>query len=385
MLPNKHHKILYVIPSLSPGGAEHETIDQVNYLYKKNHNVYIVVLSNQIELYGKLELPKSHVFILNLKDFTTTRFKNLAKFPIALKRINKIVKTNQITTIMGVLPLSHILVRLHQCFYKTDYRLWCFHKSMQYQATPLSTFPKKLVHLINKTLSKQYDYGHIFISEAVKQNISDYLTIKNGVVLHNAVLLREVSSQLAKDYLKLITIELPQYLVVVPGRLHPTKGHAFFVKSMENYIKKYASKDLSILFVGGGPLKNELSEVITKANLQEHIIITDYVDNKLMLSFLALANLVVIPSIHEGFGNVAIETLMQGSTILASDTGGLPEIINHGYNGFLFKTLDATDLKEKFITLHNKTYTTDSNLLKADFEERFTIDAQMLKLINVIS
>ena len=385
MLPNEHHKILYIIPSLDLGGAEHETIDQVNYLYKKKYKVAVLVLSDKIELYNKLELPASSIFILNLKGLTTTRLKNLTKFAKALKGIDKIIKTNKIKTVIAVLPLSHILGRLHQCFYKNDYRLWCFHKSMQYQATPLNTFSKRLVHQINKRLSQRYDYGHIFISEAVKQNISKFLTIKNGVVIHNAVHLREVSSQLAHNYLKNEIIELPKYLVVFPGRLHATKGHNFFINSIESYIKKYAATELKILFVGGGPLKKDLTEVIIKTSLQEYITITDFVDNTLMLSFLTLANLVVIPSIHEGFGNVAIEALMQGSTVLASDTGGLPEIISHGYNGFLFKTLNGTDLREKFITLHNEKIELDTKLLRTDFKQRFTIDAQMCKLIKVIS
>ena len=385
MSSSEPNKILFIIPSLSLGGAEHETIDQVNYLFKEKYDVSLLVLSNKIELYSKLEIPKSNIHILNIKNLTTTRFRNLTKFPTALKSINKIIKENQFKTVIAALPLSHILMRLHQFIYKTDYNLWCFHKSMQYQATPLNSIPKKAVHSLNKKLSKRYDYGHIFISEAVRKNISENLTINNGFVIHNAIHKREVSSKPAMDYLKEINIELPEYLVVIPGRLHSTKGHKFFIKTIETYIQKFSSKELMILFVGGGPLEKELKELIIKLNLKDQIIITGFVDNELMLSSLTLANLVLIPSIHEGFGNVAIEALMQGSTILASDTGGLPEIITHEYNGYLFKTLNAIDLKEKFTTLHSQKNKLDSKLLRTDFEQRFTIDAQITKLINVIS
>jgi len=241
------------------------------------------------------------------------------------------------------------------------------------------------MYWFNKRLSQKYDYGHIFISEAVKKNISAFLKIKNGHVIHNAVHFKEETLDIAQKYLKENLIEVSEFLVVVPGRLHNTKGHVFFIDSLNEYIKSLSPKKMKIVFVGGGPLKEEIENKVAEFELKEYIFITDFVDNSLMLSFLNLANLVVIPSIHEGFGNVAIEALMQGSTILASDTGGLPEIITDGKNGYLFKTLNKEELSKKFISLHQKDKKLNPKLLKQTFKDRFTIEAQMDNLIKVIS
>jgi len=385
MSASQFNPLLYVIPSLAVGGAEHETVDQLNYLHKNKYKAFVIILSDKIDLYNKLELPESNILILNIKGLTTTRLKNTIKFPRALIGIHRFVIANHINTVIAVLPLSHNLMRLHQLVYRTEYRLWCFHKSMQYQATPLNTISKKIMHSINRNLSKRYDFGHIFISEAVKQNISENLRIKNGVVIHNAIHSKEVSPQLSKNYLKQHNIDLPQYLVVFPGRLHPTKGHEFFIESVGNYIKTVSPQALKIICVGGGPLKKEITQNIKASKLEKHVFITGYVDNNLMLSFIALANLVVIPSIHEGFGNVAIESLMLGKTMLTSNTGGLPEIIKIGDNGFLFEKLDKKELQEKFIKLYKNRVTLDPKILKSDFKKRFTIEAQMKNLIKVIS
>ncbi|MDA9125969.1 polysaccharide biosynthesis tyrosine autokinase [Flavobacteriaceae bacterium] len=171
---------------------------------------------------------------------------------------------------------------------------------MQYEATPINTTVKIISYRFNKWLSKNYDYGHIFISEAVKKNISDHLLIKNGVVIHNAVQKREVSSALAHNYLKKENIEISDFFVVVPGRLHSAKGHHFLIDSLAKYIHLHSSKALKLCFVGGGSLKEELLNIIENQNLGKHIFVTDYVNNTLMLSFLALANLVVIPQIKAG-------------------------------------------------------------------------------------
>lgn len=338
-----------------------------------------------MQLFDTLDLPQSNVRVLNLDNFTTLRLKHLLKYPKALKGIHDFIGSNSITRVIAVLPLCHHLVRLHQLLYKSDYKLWCYHKSMQYQATPLNTLFKRIAYRFNKWLSKNYDYGHIFISKAVKKNISEHLAIKNGFVIYNAVQKREVSSDLALNFLKKQNIERSDFFAIVPGRLHSTKGHHFLINSLATYIHLHSSKALKLCFVGGGPLKNELVNTIKNQNLGNHIFITDYVNNSLMLSFLALANLVVIPSIHEGFGNVAIEALMQGSTILASNTGGLPEIIKHRQNGFLFQTEDESDLKEKFKFLHTSKTSLNKKSLQRDFDQRFTLASQMKQIITAIS
>ena len=111
---------------------------------------------------------------------------------------------------------------------------------------------------------------------------------------------------------------------------------------------------------------------------------TKFIKNELLLSYLALSDLVVIPSISEGFGNVAIEALMQGSTILASNAGGLPEILNDKKNGFLFDSTNSNDLKQKFTSLYQNKINLSSADLRSNFFNRFTLESQMEELIKIL-
>lgn len=383
-MSSSSENILFVIPSLNFGGAEFETIDQVNSFYKKQHNVTIVILSDKYPLLEKLILPDSQIFKLNIANFTTTKAKNLSKLPRVLHKFNKVLKTVSVTTVVAVLPLSHLVLRTHALLYGNHYKLWCYHKSMQYQATPINSIPKKILHRITKSLSYKYDYGHIFISNAVKNNISKNLPIKNGYVIHNAVPYKVVSPNIAETYMQKNLIQQTNYLVVIPGRLHPTKGHQFFINTLKDYLKGLKPEDITVVIAGGGSLENEINEYIQENDLKSYFFITGFIDNDLMLSFLHKADLVVVPSIHEGFGNVVIETLMQGTTVLASNAGGLSEIIKDAYNGFSFKKLDANALHEKFVKLHSEKIEIDSSILKKDYEARFAIDSQIKKLLNTL-
>ena len=113
---------------------------------------------------------------------------------------------------------------------------------------------------MNRFLSKRYDDEHLFISEAVGKHISKYLEVKNGHVIYNALPQKNVNTDLSYIDIKNYFETKPKYLVVIPGRLHHTKGHVFFIESLYDYIRKHKLENLGVMFLGGGPLKNELEE-----------------------------------------------------------------------------------------------------------------------------
>lgn len=60
---------------------------------------------------------------------------------------------------------------------------------------------------------------------------------------------------------------------------------------------------------------------------------------------------VVVPSFVESFGMVAIESMSRGTAVIASDAGGLPEVIEHGVSGLLFASGDANQLADRMVQI----------------------------------
>jgi glycosyltransferase involved in cell wall biosynthesis len=60
---------------------------------------------------------------------------------------------------------------------------------------------------------------------------------------------------------------------------------------------------------------------------------------------------VAVPSRSEAFGLINLEAMASGKAIIASNVGGIPELVRDGYNGLLFKTGDHLDLAEKMLSL----------------------------------
>jgi glycosyltransferase involved in cell wall biosynthesis len=98
-------------------------------------------------------------------------------------------------------------------------------------------------------------------------------------------------------------------------------------------------------------IKNQKSEIMTTDHRSPNITFKGHQDN--IKPYLAAADIFVLPSFYEGFGIAVIEAMAAGIPVIASDVGGLPEIITDEDNGILFASGNAEDLAEKILFLTN--------------------------------
>lgn len=379
----KIKRILFVIPSLHPGGAEYQTVNQVNHLHSKNFSTDLLILTDRIDLLSLIKLPSEKIHILGVSGLSPLSSASIKKTPKTIRLLQKSLMNIKPDVVLAILPISHYLLRIYKLKHKGTFRLWCYHRSMQYQANPLNTISKQAFNLISYHLSKRFDFGHLFISEAVKQDISDHLPVKNGFVIHNAIPIRNIDKKLALSDLRKRNKGKSDYVVVIPGRLHPVKGHLFLLETLKDLISGQAPDQFQLIILGGGELEGRIRDFLRRNQIEDRVLMTGFVENIQILSYLKLADLVCIPSINEGFGNVAIEALMQGSTVLASNAGGLPEIIEHEFTGFLFEKENKKDLLAKFSNIYFNKRKIDSDILINSFKSRFTLEKQIEKLLKI--
>jgi glycosyltransferase involved in cell wall biosynthesis len=117
----------------------------------------------------------------------------------------------------------------------------------------------------------------------------------------------------------------------VIGRLASEKGHSRLLRQMPRILQ--AVPDAMLVIVGGGPLRSRLEQLTRELGLTQAVRFVGQ-QNDVPLVIGAL-DAVAIPSDHEGFSLVALEAMALGKPIVASDVGGLPEVLNRGAHGIL--------------------------------------------------
>ncbi len=136
------------------------------------------------------------------------------------------------------------------------------------------------------------------------------------------------------------------YFVYV-GRLSDEKGIMTLVQAAAS------SPSLHIKILGGGPLAEPLNELIRERNLG-NVQLLGYVTGQAKLDVLGRALACVIPSTcYENFPLALVESLSLGTPVIASDIGSLPDLIEHGRSGLLFKVGSHDDLRAKMNYLLN--------------------------------
>lgn len=114
-----------------------------------------------------------------------------------------------------------------------------------------------------------------------------------------------------------------EYDVAYIGRLEKCKNPLGFIEII-NLINKHIPGIRGVM-IGDGVLKNECHENIISLRLENNIIMTGYLENP--YNILKKSKIIIIPSKREGFGLVALEAMILGKPIVASNVGGLIELI----------------------------------------------------------
>lgn len=120
-------------------------------------------------------------------------------------------------------------------------------------------------------------------------------------------------------------------IIVCLGRLEIQKGFHFFIDSLIQITN--IEKKLKILIIGEGSFEEYLKK---QAGRYQNIIqFLGKLDRLELKKILMVSDVGVIPSLYEPFGLVALEMMICKLPVIATNTGGLAEIIKDGYNGFL--------------------------------------------------
>jgi glycosyltransferase involved in cell wall biosynthesis len=106
-------------------------------------------------------------------------------------------------------------------------------------------------------------------------------------------------------------------------------------------------KDGSLVIIGDGPQRRKLESLSKRLELNDRVFFTGWIsDRSKIFDYLKQSTVFVLPSLSEGRPRVLVEAMACGLPVVATDVGGVPEVVADGVNGLLVPPRDEKALAE---------------------------------------
>ncbi len=334
-------KVLHIITRFDKGGSAQNTYLSLLGLKKKNYQLSLVSgLSLESEMnHEEIKAKEKDIQILESEGIVFIRC------PSLLRRINVIKDLKAFFDIWRIINKDKpLIVHTHSSKAGLIGRL-----AAKLAGAPIivhtphghvffgyfGPFKTKLFIIFEKLASRITDKivaltnrekeDHILFKIAEEDKFS---VIYSGIEL-NA--LKESSSGEKQNLKKELGIPENSLIVGTAGRLVPVKGPEFLVKASKYIISKYP--DTYFMFTGDGTLEHDLKRKALEMGISDNIIFLGWRDD--LAKIISIYDIFVLPSLNEGMGRVLVEAMALGKPIVASNIGGIPDLVIHGKNGFL--------------------------------------------------
>jgi glycosyltransferase involved in cell wall biosynthesis len=144
------------------------------------------------------------------------------------------------------------------------------------------------------------------------------------------------------------------YIVLCPRRITPKNGIIYLIEA----IPRVVAEKNDVHFVFAGPVRdqdyfNRVQTKVEELNIKKYVTFTGGIPFQEMPRIYAEADLVVIPSLIEAVSLAALEAMASGIPVVATNVGGLPELITNNCNGLLVSPSNSKELAEAILRLLN--------------------------------
>ncbi len=357
-------KILIILPDLRIGGAEKNSVLIANELSDKNFEI-IFVIKNNINEYGSLLNKNIKIYKLQVDKLRSIIF--------PLKSI--ILKEKPLLIISSMWPLtsltfiSLLLARVKSNLYFVEHVP--LFTSRKYETNSSKFFMKLLINLTYHFAKKI-----ICVSEGVKNEILRETNINKNKfeVIYNPISIINSSKIINKNDWK---IKTSKKLLTV-GSLKYAKNHELLIKTFSILNLKI---NCELIIIGQGELYQDLKKLITKLNLNSRIQIINYQNN--ISYFYNTADLFILTSRWEGFGNVIVESFIYGTPVVSLDCPyGPSEIITENFLGKLVFNDDPIKIADSILDTLAKPVLKNKII---DYSKKYDASIQVNKYLKVFN
>lgn len=338
-------KIVLAITKSNFGGAQRYVFDLAT-SFKEHGDDVVVVCGGEGALTKKL--TEHHIRVVSIPSLG--RDVSLREDIEAMRNLARIIRTEKpdilhinsakiggLGSLLGrILFVPGVVFTAHG---------WAFNEARPF-------WQRAIIHAASLT-TVLLAHKTIFVSNETKRQLGfKWLVSGKSLVIHNG---RKTPDFLSREDARHALTRINPGLDCDPstlwtlsiGELHPVKSHDLMIEAISQVIARH--ENIQHVIIGDGELRDELTELIRNKKLEDRVFLLGHINEA--ANYLKAADIFVLPSRSEALAYVAIEAAAAGLPIIASDVGGIPEVIENQKSGALVHAGRADEFAHAIIHL----------------------------------
>lgn len=362
-------KVLHITQATIGGTLEYLKLF-FTHINKDEYEVYLACpsygpMKKEIEDIGVKVYPLEMTREISLKDDLNS-FMDMKKL---IKKVNPDI-VHLHSSKAGVLGKIASYLNNIPCIYNAHG--WSFSMNVSYKKKKVYSLIEKYTSLFCDKIVNISDYEHNLAKQYNIASDKKMITIHNGIDIEKY----DKSNYSRKDTLEELGIPQECFIVGMVARISEQKDPIKFIEIAKIVCSEI--EDAYFVLVGDGELRNQVNKLIMKYDLNDRVKITGWVND--VNKYISVFDIGILTSRWEGFGLVLTEYMAAKKPIIASNVGGIPELIEDDYNGILVDINDTSKFVKSIIalkdndTLKNKYVDNSSCILDDKFNIKNVVE-----------
>ncbi len=357
----KNKSVLFFFSVSVIGGAETNFIKIAKELHNKGTKVYLAVV--------KSNGPLISLLTPYIQEYVILDFTKIYNIPVLLNRYRSFIVKNNIDTVLNFGLKVEVFSRLFSKTFGVNY----------------------LVSNIRSTDDWRKPY-HVLLDKLTQYNVD--LWVSNSFAGKKAFVNREkINPQKCSVIYNYIEDQLPflhnsktkddQLKIGILSNIKQGKGFEDLLELAK--LLKADGINFKFIIAGKDLMNGHFQEMILNTKMESHFLFMGYIENK--EAFFKEIDLFILPTYFEGLPTSILESMQYGVPIIATNVGGIPEMIEHNYNGFLTEPGNILEYYEGIKLLTSDSYTYNKYIqnahlvLRSKFIKSKVIE-QWMKILN---
>ncbi|GAF15129.1 alpha-1,4-N-acetylgalactosamine transferase PglH [Bacillus sp. JCM 19045] len=320
-------KIVFVLYSLETGGVERMTLHLAEDFLKRGYQVDLLVF----HLVGDyINQVPAGVEIIHLSK---------QKARNAIPAMISYFRKRKPDVIISAKDYLNVLVIVAKKCSGTSGKLIVSSRVHLSEQARLNPSTKKM----KKWVARTYRFtDHVVgVSNGVAEDIKAIAHLPTVHTIYNPVVTGDLQAKMTETADHPYFSEANKKVFLTVGRLHPQKDYTTLIRAFAHVRSRIP--EARLLFVGDGEERTSLQTAVDENGLTNDVSFVGFQNNP--YAYIKQADVFVLSSLYEGFGNVLVEALAAGTTIVSTDCPSGPrEILAEGAYGHIVPVGDPVEL-----------------------------------------